>query len=183
MRKSGALEQKPFKLICSVIFSDEDLLSRAEKDLVGKYGSKEPLESVYPFDYTDYYEEEFGPGLKRKLICFQELVSPDESWKIKTWTNGIEDNYSVGPRRRVNIDPGYVTEAKLVLFTTKDYSHRIYLGDRIFAEVTLFYSCNSFKAWPWTYPDYASPEMIGYFNKVRAVYVDDIKKMRGERCS
>ena len=170
------LEQKPVKLIVSILYKDESFLIEAETFLVREYGAKEHLEAVFPFNFTDYYEKEFGEDLKRKVICFRKLVNLEASGEIKVFTNKIEDKLTKEKNKRaVNIDPGYVTEAKLVLFTTKDYSHRIYLGDKIFAEVTLHFQNNSFRSWPWSYPDYASKEMVEYFNKVRKVYMDDIK--------
>ena len=86
----------------------------------------------------------------------------------------MEDRSRSNGARTVNIDPGYITEAKLVLLTAKDFSHRIYQKDGIFAESTLFFQDHSFRPWPWTYPDYASAEMVEYFNQVRELYMADI---------
>jgi hypothetical protein len=174
-------DQNPVKLIASIIYKDENSLSDAESFLVQTYGEQEDLEAVFPFDFTDYYEEEFGKGLKRKLVCFRKLIEPDGSGRIKLSTNLVEHELKNGEKRTVNIDPGYITEAKLILFTTKDYSHRVYLGNKIFAEVTLYFQNSSFRSWPWTYPDYASEALIGYFNKVRALYMNDIRGHKGNR--
>ena len=169
------LEQKPVKLIVSIIYREDSLLFEAETILMEKYGEIEKLKEVLPFDFTDYYEKEFGTGLKRKLICFMNSVDSEALSKVKLYTNEIEKKLKNNDNRTVNIDPGYITEAKLVLFTTKDYSHRVYIGDKIFAEVTLHFQDNSFRSWPWTYPDYASKELVDYFNKVRSIYMSDIK--------
>ena len=69
--------------------------------------------------------------------------------------------------RPVNIDPGLITPAKLILATTKDHAHRIYLGRGIHAEVTLRYVGRKWTPWPWTYPDYAAPTYHSFFDQVR----------------
>ena len=174
------LRQKPVKLVASIIFKDEEVLEYAEKSLRDLYGPLEPLARTDPFDRTDYYYPEFGRPLKRKLICFKRLAEKERMSGIKLRTNRIEARNRTDGKRRVNIDPGYVTEAKLVLLTTKDYTHRIYLGRRVFAESTLFYRDGTFCAWPWTYPDYASDDLIAYFNGVRRLYMRDIAAQDGE---
>ena len=164
------------KLVTSIIFREETFLRLAEDRLKRLYGPLEGPEKIMPFDYTDYYYEEFGKPLRRKLICFKKLINTEKFYRIKQATNRIEDRFRERGKRKVNIDPGYVTEAKLVLWTTKDYTHRIYIGRRIYAESTLFFEDGTFKPWPWTYPDYASPELVSYFNEVRERYVQGLRK-------
>jgi len=175
-------QKRPVKLITSIIFREQEFLARAEGRLRKLYGPLEDLQKVSPFDFTDYYYEEFGKPLNRKLICFKRLVDTEKFYKIKQATNSIEDRYRERGKRKVNIDPGYVTEAKLVLWTTKDYTHRIYIGRQIYAESTLYYEDGTFKPWPWTYPDYASGDLVEYFNDVRGIYIKDLKgRERGRR--
>lgn len=169
----GILEkQKPVKLVVSLIYKDDNSAEYAEKTLKRLYGPLEDMTKTFPFESTDYYYNEFGKPLRRKLLCFRRLLDKKNLADIKLKTNRIEDRARKEGNRTVNIDPGYVTEAKLVLLTTKDYTHRIYIGKRIFAEITLFFQDGTFNAWPWTYPDYASEDMIGYFNSVRQLYMD-----------
>lgn len=173
----GAIaEQKPVKLIASIFFKDKKNLKPVEDRLRSLYGEIGVNEKMIPFDFTDYYYEEFGKPLIRKLICFNDIVDLENVPEIKIETNKIEDTMKINGKRSVNIDPGYITEAKLVLLTTKDYSHRIYIGNNIFAENTLYFQGDTFRSWPWTYPDYASSEMISYFNDIREVYMKDIHK-------
>ncbi|MFQ5952939.1 MAG: DUF4416 family protein, partial [Candidatus Omnitrophota bacterium] len=174
-RMGAIIEQKPVKLITSIILKDESALASAEEELKKLYGALEPLDKFIPFDYTDYYWEEMGRPLKRKLICFKELRDREDIARIKVETNEIEKRTSVDNKRTVNIDPGYVTEAKLVLLTTKDYTHRVHIGKRIFAESTLYWQDGGFRPWPWTYPDYASDELVSYFNGTREIYMQNIK--------
>ncbi len=171
--------QKPVKLIASIIFKEEKRREYAEKRLERIYGALEPLEKILPFDKTDYYYEEFGRPLKRKLVCFKRLLGTEKIPSVKLVANKIENSCLVNGKRVINIDPGYITEAKLVLLTTKDYSHRVYLGRRVFAESTLHFRDGTFRSWPWTYPDYASQELISYFNEVRKLYTEDIRECQG----
>jgi len=167
--------QKPVKLIASIIYNDRKCLDEAERAMVREFGEMDPGEKSYSFDFTDYYEEEMGGSLYRKIISFKRHVDPEDAYRIKLFSNSIEKDFGVNGRRTVNIDPGYVTEAKLVLLTTKDYSHRVHLRDGIFAEVTLHFQGRSFRPWPWTYPDYSSEKLIRYFNSVRQLYMEERK--------
>jgi hypothetical protein len=128
-----------------------------------------------PFDHTAYYAAEFGEGLKRRFVAFEELVHPGKLAEIKLLTNALEMEWVLEGKRRINIDPGYISHSKLVLATTKNHAHRIYLGQGIYAEVTLHFRDGAFRAWPWTYPDYASSPLIAIFNHIRALYVKQLR--------
>jgi thioredoxin reductase len=93
-----------------------------------------------------------------------------EFYRIKLYANRLESKFLNSSLRLINIDPGYIDKAKLVLASTKDYAHRIYLQKGIFAEVTLTYRGNSFSPNDWSYPDYRSKEYIDIFNQIRALY-------------
>ena len=95
---------------------------------------------------------------------------------IKLTTNGIETMYAVGGKRQVNLDPGYLTAARFVLGTGKDYSHRIYLSKGIYADLTLFFQQGKFKALPWTYPDYCADQMREYLKCIRRRYLFELKQ-------
>ncbi|HOK40243.1 MAG TPA: DUF4416 family protein, partial [bacterium] len=77
--------------------------------------------------------------------------------------------------RQVNIDPGYINLAKLVLVSTKDYSHRIYLSNGIYAEATLFFRHNQFETFPYTYPDYATDEVRNILKEIRKLFKSQLK--------
>lgn len=167
----------PVKLVCSVIYREAPALGKAEQGLLELFGRPEPAEKILAFDYTDYYQGEMGGPLLRKIMCFKGLVPVSEAHKTKLATNLLEERLADAGRRTVNIDPGYVTAAKLVLLTTKDYTHRVYVGGGIFAEPTLFFRDGAFCPWPWTYPDYSSPVMREYFAAVRALYLKELREM------
>lgn len=159
------------KLIVGLISNDEALLdkigAKLEKALKNKIDFKS---GIIDFTFTDYYHKEMGGDLKRRFLSFKRLVHPERIAKVKLLTNDIEKKFCVAGKRAVNIDPGYVDMAKLVLLSTKDYSHRVRIGNGIFAEVTLHYKDKHFNFWPWTYPDYKSPEYARIFGIIRDMY-------------
>ncbi|MBC7234192.1 MAG: DUF4416 family protein [Chloroflexi bacterium] len=172
-------EPPPVKLIASIFTADETLLAVARGALANRFGPIDYQSELLPFNHTTYYAREFGEGLVRQIIAFAELIPPDRLAEIKRITNDLEMTWAVEGRRRVNVDPGYVSLGKLVLATTKDYSHRIYLGQGIYAEVTLQYRHGAFHPWEWTYPDYASPRYIEIFTEIRRLYAAQLRVRDG----
>lgn len=169
------------KLFFSVIYSDEDIFLESKKVLKSIFGDIEDKCLEMKFDFTDYYDAEMGGNLYRNMIFGRELKTPEGLYKAKIRTNLIEDSLMVNGKRRVNIDPGYMDSGKIVLFTTKDYTHRVYAGEGIYGESTLFFKNGTYNAWPWTYPDYASAEMIKFFNEAREKYRGQIMNMAKDR--
>jgi len=172
-------EPNPVKLFTGLLTGQVESLGKVEEKLEENFGPIDEKSSLIPFDYTDYYRSEMGEDLMRKFISFRDLVSPETLPEIKLTTNEIERDFSNSGEfnlpRPVNIDPGYIELSKLVLATTKNYSHRIYLGKGIYAEVTLGYKDGSFQAQPWTYPDYRSDEYIVFFDRLREKYQHQLK--------
>lgn len=166
---------QPVKLIIGFIFKEEDILNKAETILERQFGKIDFTSQILLFGHTSYYEKEFGKDLKRRFISFKELISPCGLPKIKIITNKIEHKLSINKCRLINIDPGYLNLSKLVLASTKDYKHRIYLNKGIYAEVTLFYQNKAFQYWEWTYPDYKTAEYTTIFNEIREIYAEQIK--------
>lgn len=155
------------------------LFEMAETRLEKKFGPIELKSPVIPFNYTDYYEEEIGRDIKRQFLSFQKLIDPGSLAGIKLFTNKLEERLQrerVGPGRPINLDPGYLASSKLVLASTKDYYHRIYLEKGIYAEVTLRYVKGAFEPLPWTYPDYRSKEYIDFFTESRILYTKKLRK-------
>ncbi len=171
---------EPAKLIVGLIFAPEfhdTALTRLEEE----FGPITLHSKIIPFDKTNYYEPEMGKGLQRQWIAFKELIEQDKIVEIKLKTNEIEREWMEQGSRKVNIDPGYVAESKLVLATTKNYSHRIYLSRGIYAEVTLIFRRKvGFEPLPWTYPDYRSEEALEFFNMVREELKKDLREYRAK---
>ncbi len=170
----------PVKLICGMIAADTALFAQAESALTAQFGGVDLRSEVFPFDFTSYYYSEMGAPLYRQFIAFERLIDPAILPDVKRWTNGLEERLAIVRdgqiHRRINLDPGYVTAAKLVLATTKDHARRVYLRDGIYAEVTLTFRGKSFQSSDWTYPDYRTAHYIAFFNAVRATYVEQVKR-------
>jgi hypothetical protein len=130
-----------------------------------------------PFVQTTYYEREMGSGLTRVYLGFSPLRSMSDLVTLKHTTNQLETQWAVNDHRQVNLDPGYLDHAKVVLVTTKDYSHRLYLGGGMYAEVTLQYRNKSYQPWEWTYPDYRQPVALDFFNRLREIYKTQLPRL------
>ena len=138
----------------------------------------------FDFSETDYYQGEMGPGLQKQFIVW----APDPHWPerlaaIKRQTNDWEQAYARLGRhpepRPLNLDPGYLTLAKLVLASTKDHAHRVYLTDGIYAEVTLHRKHGHWHPWEWTFPDYRRSDYHDFFSACR----ERLRPRREERHS
>lgn len=156
-------------VVWGIISNDIDLISNIENKLLPDYGKVILKSSIIPFDFTDYYQKEMGKELKRIWLVTENLVSLDHLAKLKNFARKIEMNFlNEQKQRKINIDPGLLTLSNFVLATTKNYGHRIYLKDDIFAEATLIYRNKSYQALEWTYPDYKNA--IEFFNQVRNLF-------------
>ncbi len=165
----------PVKLFIGMLSPEPALFDRCADIVRKEYGPVDYQSEVVPWTNSDFYREEMGAGILRKFIFFERVIDPVELAAIKINTTRIEKGLAVQSgnrtRRRINLDPGYVTEAKVVLATTKDYSHRLYIGQGIYAEVTLRYGNKerSFTPFDHTYRDYCSETYITMFNKTREI--------------
>lgn len=174
---------QPVKLFSGFIYKQQRCFEKAKTALIKNFGKCEFESGRLDFNYTDYYRREFGAPLFRKFISFRKPVDPHALYQVKLITGAIEEELSIRGKRTVNIDPGYISLSKLVLATTKDFAHRIYLDGGIYAEVTLLWRDNTFKPLDWTYPDYRTKEYIAIFNRIRNDYADGTKDPAGIRRS
>lgn len=163
---------RPVKLIVGMIFRDTNLCLQAEKVLEKRFGEADFTSKIMNFNHTSYYEKEMGKSLLRKFISFKRLIKPERLAGIKRFTNKLESHFSLNGHRRINLDPGYLDANKLILATTKDWGHRIYLKKGIYAEVTLHFQNDTFQTWEWTYPDYKTEDYIHIFNYLRKQYLE-----------
>ena len=173
---------EPVKLISGIIFSQSEFFIKAKNELINRYGEVDFESISFPFKYTDYYQAEMGKILWRKFISFKLLINPEKIVSIKLFTNKLEEKFFFpnSLRRRVNIDPGYLVLSKLILATTKNFIHRVYLGKGIYAEITLrYFKGKGFQPGEWTYPDYKSREYLEVFSFVRSIYQGQLEELEG----
>lgn len=169
----------PARLVISVLVgSDQALWPDLKERLQVCFG---PLDSEYgpvPFAWTDYYDAELGdPPLSRYVLAFAGLVEQDTLADIKHVCLDLERKYRrQDGRRRFNVDPGLLTYDRLVLASMKNYTHRIYLGRGIFADLTLIYRKGHWHALDWTYPGYADKDMLAHVACLREKYAAEITR-------
>ena len=159
------------KLICGIISGSPGVLDEAIEALGKHFGSIDVTSERIAFDLTRYYEAEMGGELLRQFVSFEQPRSADVLAEAKQVTNALEARLAVrhpdGSARPVNLDPGYVELAKLVLASMKNFAHRIYLGGGVYGEVTLVYRKGGWHSLPWTFPDYASGRYETFLSTVR----------------
>ncbi len=167
----------PVKPVVSLILARQDLGPAMVERLSRYWGPPDLVGPWWPFTAPNYYTAEMGPGLGRLLVAFLHLSDPAQLPRWKVFTNGIEERLSLGGRRLVNLDPGYLTRERLVLATGKNFSHRLYLGCGIYGDLTLIYSqgTGTFQPLAWTYPDYARGPLPELLLQVRKKYLWQLK--------
>lgn len=165
---------QPAKLVVGFFLRRRFLAEVLFERLEALFGPTDLASRWWSFDFTAYYTREMGAPLYRRMIAFKEPIEQDALADIKHQTNDLEGRFSRDGRRRVNIDPGYLLRERFVLATGKNFSHRIYLRRGIYADLTLMYQKGGWQTLPWTYPDYADPQMQAFLIKVRRKYVLDL---------
>jgi len=165
------------KLIIGLIFRNEDTLQKTLSILKHYFGNIDFQSKTLEFNHTDYYASELGNELKKVFISFKKLINPDKLAKIKVITNKIEERLTENKSRKINIDPGYLDLPKLVLASTKDFAHRIYLSKGIYAEITLLYQDKAYKPLAWTFPDFRTKEYMDIFKEIRGIYAAQKQKL------
>src|SRR5499433_781890 len=163
----------PVKLFIGVLVANSKFIPQVEERLIAAFGPIDHRSEIIPFDFTDYYENEMGDLIDRVFFSFERLIEADQLPEIKRQTNQLEGELAllIQPgtkvKRPVNLDPGYIEQAKIILASTKNFYHRIYLGGGIFGEVTMHFKNNTYQFFPWTYPDYQSKDYQEFFLRVR----------------
>jgi hypothetical protein len=154
-------------LFAGVLFSSPEIFDQTLVVLKQKFGDVLMQSPFYSWDHSSYYAGETGSPLLRCFIFFGGLIDTSTLADFKHSTCSIEADFASDNRRRINIDPGYLTLAKVVLASRKNYSHRICIGRGIYAELELFFQDGRFNPLPYTYSDYRTAECIEVFQKSR----------------
>jgi hypothetical protein len=169
------------KVICGVIYKEEALFREVRRRLEAEWGRVDSESPAYPFDLTGYYEDEMGGGLVRRFMGFERLVAPEVLPDRKLRTIELESAIRQEQRvtgRPVNIDPGYLTAAAVVMATAKDFAHRIPLAKGIYAHLEFLFTRTGVKTLEWTYPDLRRESAWAYFRSVRDEYLRQLRETR-----
>lgn len=173
-------EPNPVKLIVGILASDERCLAAARQAALAALGSPDFVSEAWTFDQTDYYTKEIGPEVLRQFVSIERLIHPGDLAAIKHRTNEIErklaETLATPYPRPVNLDPGVIEPSKLILASTKNFAHRIYIGMQMYAEVTLVFDKGQWRTLPYTFPDYYRPEYHEFLSRVRSRLVEQLRE-------
>jgi len=164
----------PGRLVISIIYSSFDALADALSALERRFGRVEYETIEIPCAKAEFYKEEMGDNLHRRLFCFERLIPRDSLVEVKRICHRIEPLFAdqAGDYifRTVNIDPGILTPDNLVMASHREYNHRIYLKEGVYAETVLIYAKGRFVRLPWTCTDFCYKEAIDFFLRVRGSF-------------
>jgi hypothetical protein len=171
---------EPVKLIVGILACDQRAVNAAVDMIKAKFGNCDFESPVWPFTHTEYYANETGKEIVKKFVAIEKLILPEKLADIKLKTNKMEKKLAVrlggNLTRPVNLDPGYIEPSKLVLASTKNFSHRIYIGKKIWAEVTLIFSKGQWKGFEYSFPDHKEDRYHGFFSQVREKLVQQLRE-------
>jgi hypothetical protein len=164
-------QHEPVLLILGAFSRHPSAIDWGRERAAREWGPVALASDLFEFEETKFYEATMGQGIHKIFFAFEVLIDPARLVEIKHLTNAWEVEFqeqaTTPDERPLNLDPGYLTEAKLVLATTKDREHRLYLDRGIFAEVTLSFHAQQWQARPWTYPDYRRSDYHHFFTRCR----------------
>jgi hypothetical protein len=170
---------RPVKLIIGILAANEAALAAAVKAISKSFGVIDLTSDVWPFTQTDYYKDELGENALRQFVSIDKLIDPGKLAKIKHTANKLEMKLARSLKlplpRPVNLDPGIIEPSKLILASTKNFSHRIYIGNKMFAEVTLMYEKGNWRHFEYTFPDYRQSCYQDFLTKVRSRLREQLK--------
>ncbi len=166
----------PVKLFAGVFFTDKNLLIRAKEELTKAFGEIDFESDIFDFEFTSYYEQEMGKGIKRIFYSFKDLIDPSKIVEIKHITWEIEKKLMIDGKRKVNIDPGYMDYFKVVLASFKTGGYKIYLGKGVWADITLWYEKGKFRPLLTAFPDFKENIYEKVFLRIRERYKKKLKE-------
>jgi hypothetical protein len=167
-------EPEPAILFIGMLYADPAVRDHVQQILQREFGDTLLISPTSEWDYSFYYRDELGWPLFRQFVFFKNILDPETLADIKVKTNEMEDSFSVHGKRRINIDPGYLTLAKIVLASTKNYAHRVYFRKGIYGEITLFYQDGIFKPHIFTYRDYQEKNCVDLFMRARELFKNQL---------
>lgn len=167
----------PVKFIVACTYSELQLFQSSLEAFTEIYGKSDVQTDEFAFAHTAYYEGEMGSGLKKRFVSFEKLGAREKVIELKYLALELEGKSVVKMKRKINIDPAYLELSKLVVSTTKNFSHRIYIQKEIFGDIQLQYKGKKFVPLDWTFPDYKTETNLAFFTKVRNIYAAQLKEL------
>lgn len=172
----------PVLLLLAAFSRHSEALQWARGRAVEAWGAVLLESPPFEFQETHYYDATMGPNLRKVFFTFADLIDPGRLTELKLLTNRWELEYAASARhpepRPLNLDPGYLTLGKLVLASTKDFAHRIYLDRGIYAETTLYYRGHRWQPHQWTFADYRRDDYQQFFSQARELLHRQLREGR-----
>lgn len=161
----------PVMLIVAAFSRYGEALDWGRAQAVAAWGPTARVSERFSFTETNYYESTMGPGILKEFWAFERLIDPAElvaaKWQTNAWESEYANSRAHSEPRPLNLDAGYITAAKVVLASTKDHAHRLYLSRGIYAEVTLYFKDRKWQHRDWTFPDYRRADYQQFFTVCR----------------
>jgi hypothetical protein len=167
---------EPVKLFVALLWAEVSALRGALADAQASWGPLDFEGADHLFDVTDYYEREMGEGLRRRIVAFRDLVSPEVLADAKGRAVEIEEKYRAGDRRRVNLDVGYLDHHKVVLASLKPAGQKLYLRDGVWADLQARFARGRYRPFEWTFPDFAGGRYDEELLRIRARYREQLRR-------
>lgn len=161
---------KAVKYFCGLIYGQEPAAEEALAWLEMTLGASDSRSEVIPFTVTDYYRAEMGEPLFRRFVSFRAWQPPDRLPAIKTAAMEREESTAVAGKRTVNLDPGYISEANVIIATAKNHYHRVPLRAGIYAHMEYVLKDGRIHFLPWTYPDFQSGPYLAFFTHLKEMH-------------
>ncbi|SUW04026.1 DUF4416 family protein [Brachyspira pilosicoli] len=173
---SKSIKQSKAVLIIALMYHEDEIYNNTLNELINNFGNTKIIGEEYLFSHSIYYADEMGEDLKKRFIVFENMIERDYIVEVKKTTDEIEKKYlDSNNNRKINIDPAILTLENFVLVTNKNFTHRIYLKDGVFADLTLIYKKKKgYTELPWTYADYSSEETKNFLKKIRELFYNKL---------
>lgn len=169
------------KFFSGFIYRDKNIYQAVKTKLAGIFSPVDLESEAFNFDFTTYYNKEMGTPLFRSFISFKALIPPGQLPDIKLLTNKIEIETAVEGKRTVNLDPGYLSEANVIIATTKNNYHRVPLQKGIYAHMEYVIKGKKICPLEWTYPDFKSAGYLDFFQELHQLYKKQVKQKTEDR--
>jgi len=163
------------KLIVGILYDgDASLWDWSLREMGALWGNPQRKSEIFPFLYTNYYQD-IGNPLFRRFLSFEGLMEGSLLWERKTQAIDLEGKS--GSPRRINVDPGILDGARLLLASTKDRAQRIPISDSLYAEVTLRYRGKKWVSFDYTFPDFRETTYHSFLEEVRKDVLDEMREL------
>jgi len=158
------------KLFFGILYSDKELLRKITEKLEKRFGEIEKQSFSYNFErFTKYYNKEMGSNLKKKFLIFKNKITKDRLANIKTQSNKLENEFKIKNKRKIDLDPGYLTTSELILASSKASPYKTEIAKGVYSHKTLKFNKkqNCFEELPRTFPDFRWNKLKEFFLEIR----------------